>query len=162
MFIAHLPASYLLGKAGAKLNKIDAAAIVLWTSIGGVLPDIDMFYFYLIDSQSTHHRSYITHWPVTWVIVIITSLLLIRFHRRLSIALLGLGFGSMLHMVLDSIAAPVLWMAPFSQMKIELITIPAVYENYIWSFVLHWTFAFEVIICIVAAVVFWKSRTPQR
>lgn len=157
MFVAHLPAAYLFGKARAKLNKAEATTIVVWTSLGGILPDFDMLYFHLIDNQNTHHRHYASHWPLTWVSVILLSLLITPIHQRLGLITRSLGIGGLLHMLLDTIAAPVLWLAPFSQTKIELITIPAVYDNYIWSFILHWTFALEIIICIVAAVVFTKT-----
>lgn len=162
VFIAHLPAGYLLGKACASVAKtVNAKLVVLSISIGSILPDADMLYFYLIDNQSTHHRHYITHWPLFWLAIISLSLLFLRQNRNIALTGLGLGSGGLLHMVLDSVAAPVFWLAPFSNAAIELVVIPAIYDNYIWSFLLHWTFALEIIICITAAFLVWRSHQKQ-
>ena len=161
MFIAHLPAGYLLTKAGTKLSNTHNKAIIFWTCLGSILPDIDIIYFYLIDNQSSHHRLYVTHWPLVWIGLIVASLIVMGVNRKLGLITLCLGIGSLLHMLLDSVAAPVLWLAPFSQAQLELITIPARFDNYIWSFVLHWTFALEIIICSVATVMFLRSRASK-
>ena len=164
MFIAHLPAGYLFGKAATRLSGLKTKQLVVWTAIGGILPDADLLYFYLVDNQSTHHRYYPSHWPITWLILFVISLLLFRLRPRIALAFAGLSIGSLVHMVLDSVAAPVLWLAPFSNLKIELVQIPAIYENYIWSFVLHWTFAIEIAICSIALGTFLANhaRTRQR
>ncbi|KZL00912.1 hypothetical protein PsAD5_00753 [Pseudovibrio sp. Ad5] len=161
MFIAHLPAGYLLGKAATKYLNQKSKQLVMWTSIGSVLPDADMLYFYLIDNQSTHHRHYLTHWPMTWMMLIALSAVLLHRNFRVGVIPLGLGMGGLLHMLLDSVAAPVFWLAPFSKLQVELVKIPAIYDNYIWSFILHWTFAFEILICSVALGVLWVSRFPR-
>ncbi|WP_037037402.1 metal-dependent hydrolase [Pseudovibrio sp. JE062] len=158
MFIAHLPAGYLLGKAATRQLNLKSRQLVLWTSIGSILPDADMLYFYLIDNQSTHHRHYFSHWPITWLMLLALSAILLSRKSRLGVALFGVSIGGLLHMVLDSVAAPVFWLAPFSKLQVEFIEIPAIYENYIWSFVLHWTFAIEILICSIAIGVFLKSR----
>ncbi|SFT75060.1 inner membrane protein [Pseudovibrio denitrificans] len=160
MFIAHLPAGYLLGKAATKQLNLRSRQLVLWTSIGGILPDADMLYFYLVDSQSTHHRHYLSHWPITWLALLALATILLSKKSRLGVALFGISIGGLLHMILDSVAAPIFWLAPFSKLQVELIEIPAIYENYIWSFVLHWTFAIEILICSIAIGVFLKSRRP--
>ena len=160
MFIAHLPAGYLLGKATSRLHNLKTRKLVIWTAIGSVLPDADRIYFHLIDNQSTHHRFYWSHWPVTWLTLLAASIMILRWKPIIGIIPFGLSLGGLLHMILDSVAAPVLWLAPFSNLKIEFVKIPAIYENYIWSFVLHWTFAFEILICSIAVVVFWASRFP--
>ncbi len=162
MFIAHLPAGYLLGKATAKLSGLRTEQLVMWTAIGSILPDADLLYFYLVDNQSTHHRHYVSHWPITWITLLALSVILLRWRPRFGVTFLGLSIGGLSHMVLDSVAAPVLWFAPFSKLKVELVQIPAVYENYIWSFVLHWTFAIEIFICSIAIVTFLATHSLRR
>lgn len=78
MFIAHLPAGYLLGKATAKLSGLRTKQLVMWTAIGSLLPDADLLYFYLVDNQSTHHRHYVSHWPITWITLLALSVILLR------------------------------------------------------------------------------------
>ncbi len=158
MFIAHLPAGYLLGKAVSKAKLTYKKRLVIWTAIGSVLPDIDMLYFYLIDNQSTHHRHYLSHWPLTWIALLLFSLALLKWWPRISVIPFAIAIGGLLHMILDSVAAPVFWLAPFSETQIELVKIPAVYDNYIWSFILHWTFLVEILICCIAIIVAFANR----
>lgn len=161
MFIAHLPAGYLLGKAASRHLNLKTKQLIVWASVGSILPDADMFYFYLLDNQSTHHRHYLSHWPITWITLLAFSVILSRWRPRLGVTSLGLSIGGLSHMVLDTLAAPILWLAPFSKLQVELVKIPAIYENYIWSFVLHWTFAIEILICSIAIVIFWANKTPK-
>ena len=64
----------------------------------------------------------------------------------------------MLHLVLDSIAGSVRWLAPFSQHETTLVTIPPGPHGWIRSFVTHWTFGVELAICLAAAVVWFSAR----
>ena len=48
--------------------------------------------------------------------------------------------GAMLHMAMDTIAAPLRWLAPFSDVVTEFVQIPKIHSNWIVSFVFHWTF----------------------
>ena len=67
--------------------------------------------------------------------------------------------GTMLHMAMDTVAAPLHWLAPFSDVVMELVRIPKIHSNWIVSFVFHWTFLIEIAICLTAAVVFERRRT---
>jgi inner membrane protein len=69
--------------------------------------------------------------------------------------------GAMLHMVLDTVASPIMWLMPFDRRAFELVTVPAASGNWVASFVLHWTFAFELLICAWAL---WLAlvRSPLR
>ena len=62
MFIAHLPAGFLLSRLHPRLKRHGT-----WVMTGAVLPDVDMSYFILIDAGATHHHSYITHRPALWL-----------------------------------------------------------------------------------------------
>ncbi|GLK76005.1 hypothetical protein GCM10008171_12590 [Methylopila jiangsuensis] len=66
----------------------------------------------------------------------------------------------LLHMALDSVAAPMTWLAPFSDATVELARVPAIHPNWIVSFLLHWTFLIELAICAVAAAL-WLARRRQ-
>ncbi|WP_390881416.1 hypothetical protein [Cardiobacterium hominis] len=41
---------------------------------GGLLPDIDMLWFYLVDH--VHHHRYPTHWPLLWLLALVSALYL--------------------------------------------------------------------------------------
>ena len=158
MFIAHLPAGYLLGTT---LRQLSNKTLFVGCILGSIIPDLDMFYFYFIDNRQTHHHEYLTHWPLTWFGVVLFGLLNQPIHRTFSFSLLGLGIGGLLHMVLDSVAAPINWLAPFSDLTVELITIPAAHSNWVLSFLLHWTFLIEIGICLVAGFYWWKSKSSR-
>jgi inner membrane protein len=65
-------------------------------------------------------------------------------------------------MLLDTIAAPILWLMPFYGRRFELVEIPAAYSNWIWSFAFHWTFVLEITICLIALAVFLRRRGRAR
>jgi inner membrane protein len=78
MFIAHLPAGYVLTRrlidrapAGDALSR-RLLALGLWAS---VLPNLDLLYFYLIDNRQTLHHLYWPHVPVSWLAPAALSLL---------------------------------------------------------------------------------------
>lgn len=149
MFIAHLPAAYLALRATrtAQYRPFSTAFLV-----GGVLPDIDMLWFHLLDGRQTHHHDYLTHRPMLWLALVLISALLLR--GRLRWVGVGLGAGGLLHLALDSIAGRIAWLWPFSDAAAPLVTVPASHSWWVYSFLTHWTFAVEVLLCLVALVLF--------
>ena len=154
MFIAHIPAGYILTRIMPPKTK--SAALWVTGLFFAVAPDLDLFYFYLFSSRKVPHHAYVSHWPLVWVAlalaVFIVSLLL---HKRSWRPFIAVGLATvLLHLVLDSIAAEIYWLAPFSNKYINLVEVPAAYSWWVYSFIFHWTFALELFICIVAAVIF--------
>ncbi|WP_378951805.1 metal-dependent hydrolase [Mesorhizobium sp. ANAO-SY3R2] len=151
MLIAHLPAGFILGTL-ARRSRSGARALIAAALLGSVVPDFDMFYFYLVDGRQTHHHFYLTHWPLFWLALGFVVLSLVGWLLpRLTVATGVFLVGVLSHMVLDSIAAPMQWLMPFSDLPVELVTVPARYSHWILSFILHWTFALEIAICVLAA-----------
>jgi inner membrane protein len=162
MLIAHLPAGFILGTLARNVSG-NARAIMPAALLGSVAPDLDMFYFYLVDGQQTHHHSYVTHWPLFWLGLGCVVLPLVgRRWPRSTPAALVFFVAAMLHMMLDSIAAPMLWLMPLSDVSVELVTIPARYSHWVLSFVLHWTFALEITICAWAAFLAVRQLRQRR
>ncbi|TIO51467.1 MAG: metal-dependent hydrolase [Mesorhizobium sp.] len=155
MLIAHLPSGYILGRfAQARWCQM-VSGVVTAAMAGSVLPDIDMLYFHLVDGGRTHHHAYISHWPLFWVAAGVLSLSLGRLFGS-TLTLIGVFFaGAMLHMVLDTVASPIMWLAPFDRHAFEFVTVPARYGNWFLSFILHWTFALELVICTWALWLGW-------
>jgi inner membrane protein len=159
MLIAHVPMGYLQGKWFSRYAKLPLKQVMLLSLLGNIAPDFDMFYFYVFDGRKTHHHDYVTHWPLFWIAV--SSFLIAATYvlKRKNITLsLAFSIGTMSHMVMDSVAAPIHWLAPFSQANFELVHVPAISSNWIISFVSHWTFGIEIMICIYAFVLFLQSR----
>lgn len=153
MFIAHLPAGYLLAKPLLRRYQPRyATALLIVALVASVLPDADLFYFYWIDQQQHHHHSYWTHWPVFWLVIVAVGLSLGALLRQTWLwqATLMLGLGTGLHMLLDTVAGGIMWLAPWSTESIVLTTVTDRYDGWLWNFVWHWTAILELMIVILA------------
>jgi inner membrane protein len=79
-------------------------------------------------------------------------------HRQ-ALAISAIIFGNIiLHLILDSIVGDIAWLYPLSDKQFALFTVPAKYTFWIWSFVLHWTFLFEICVLIAAGILFSRER----
>ena len=153
MFIAHIPAGYLLSRSlKCVLNRAERLTVL----IGSILPDLDLLLFYFRDGQMVHHHTYLTHRPILWVTVTCAGLLLARFHRSGRL-LAMLGIACLLHLILDSIAGAINWGWPLFDITGPLVIVPATRSHWVLSFLTHWTFAFEIAICAVAIVIWHLS-----
>ncbi|MCO6181039.1 metal-dependent hydrolase [Ciceribacter sp. RN22] len=167
MLIAHFPAGYLLAK-GVSFGRRPGRVLFFGIVAGSILPDLDMVYFHLIDNGRTHHHAYISHWPIVWVLLIVLGFgfwawgryraTVVGKREAVATAMAGLGIGGLLHMLLDTVAAPLMWLAPFSAQWFEIVSVPPRHSNWVFSFVLHWTFVLELAICLGALLVFFRSR----
>ncbi|MGF6256765.1 hypothetical protein [Ensifer sp. LBL] len=104
MFIAHLPAGYLLSRPFARRNPSQARAIFGVGLLCSVLPDFD----------------------------------------------------------LASIAADIRWFFPFADLRVNLVHVQAVYKPWYVNFILHWTFALEVLIWLLAGHFALRDFRAQR
>lgn len=154
MITAHLPAGYLTGRVMA------AKGPLLWAAIiGGVFPDLDLIWFFLVDDRALHHHHYWVHIPGFWAAVAAFGLTVIKvFKPRLLGTALAFLAGVSVHLLLDSIAGDVKWLWPFSDAFFHLVTVPARYDNWIWNFVLHPIFLLEILIWMAAMITFRRSR----
>jgi inner membrane protein len=128
--------------------------------IGSLLPDVDMLYFYLIDNRQHLHHGYGTHIPLFWAVLTGLTLLAGALLRKPSIrtATLILFSNVFIHLGLDSIVGKVRWLAPFFDSDFVLFDVPAQFGWWVWNFVFHWTFLFEVAIVAAAVTTFSVSR----
>ncbi len=162
MFIAHLPIGYLASKLiypRLRPPVIGRKGFLIAGMAGAIAPDLDMFYFYLIDHQQHHHHSYWTHYPIAWMCLLLLSLTL-SFSRRwrvLAVIMMVFSFNGLIHMLLDSVAGIIYWFAPIAHKAYGLVTVQALYEPWWLNFILHWTFLFEIAIATWAILV-WRYR----
>ena len=146
MLIAHLPSGYLLARASGW----GMAACLA----GAVLPDLDMIRFWA-EGARVHHHAYFTHLPGFWAPITLAAL---TFRARLPVWVLPLLAGVWLHLCLDTVAGDVMWLWPLSDHMVHLAEVPATYDSWVISFVLHWTFLVELGITALAAGLFLRHR----
>lgn len=163
MLIAHLPAGYLLTRRTAPRlakGRANPRRLVAVGLTGSVLPDIDLLYFYLADGRQTLHHDYWTHIPAFWPAATLIIALLMML-ARVAVPWRGIAVflsAIFLHLTLDSVAGGITWGWPVSQQRFSLIEVPARFDWWVWSFVLHWSFLFEIAICLWAAREFQLLR----
>ncbi len=158
MLIAHLPAGYLLTAAIQNRLGVRSRAVLATGLVASVLPDLDLLWFYLADGRQTMHHEFVTHAPLAWVALAALAWTLARLLRVQGAGLLiGVALANLLlHIALDSIAGRIRWLWPFSDAETTLLTIPARYDWWVWSFVFHWYFLMELAIIAAAAALLWR------
>ncbi len=145
MLIAHLPSGYLLGRSLRARGPVMMAALT-----GAVAPDLDMLWFTFVDSSIHHHRFW-PHIPAVWATIALVALPLIAARRRLWLAAATTFFAAVLmHLILDTPTGGIMWLWPFSDHLFTLMTVPATRTHWVLSFMLHWTFLAEIILCAAA------------
>lgn len=154
MFIGHLPGAYLVFRTAApNLGKLAFAAAM----VGAVAPDIDILWFYLVDDRGHHHHSYLTHRPIIWAGFLLAGMMIRIWALRTGTFLTFFGAGGLVHMVLDSITGEVAWLWPFSDATHPLVVVQATHSHWILSFLNHWTFKVEIVITVIALLVWFLS-----
>ena len=127
--------------------------------VGAVFPDLDLIWFYLIDDRAFHHHKYWVHAPA---FVIASSAVLVAAAKFLlpKAAPLTIAFtiGWCLHVMLDAPVGGTMWLWPLTDKLYVPIEVPATQSHWILSFVLHWSFLFEVVIWLVALGLYLQKR----
>ena len=167
MFVAHLPAGYLLTRrilGHAPTNESTSRRILALGLAASVLPDFDLLYFYLIDQRQTLHHLYWPHLPLAWLGPAAVCVLVCIWTRSRLLAAVFLVFHAnlFLHLVLDTVAGQMFWLYPFDKTSFVLVDVPARHGWWVWNFVLHWTFGLELMICLWALAVLGRSRRQRR
>lgn len=166
MFIAHLPAGYLVTRYGLRsfgarwTHSSRLKYYVMFALVCSVLPDFDLIYFYLVDHRQHEHHSYWTHIPLFWVLF--TALLYFSakafFKKNFSAACIILLVNTQLHMLLDSVAGGIYWLYPFHGEKYRLFVITARFDWWVFNYLFHWTFLLELSIIVATAYVVWVDN----
>lgn len=169
MFIAHIPAGYIISHWHQSQHPSPPSANLLAlttfaTLLGSVLPDFDLFYFYLLDARQHNHHSYFPHLPAFWLIFLLPLLITFKHLKKRNLLFITQGFalGILSHLLLDSIAGGIAWLHPFSDQLYTLVKIPRLKGWWVWSFFLHWTFLLELGICFWSIRLFIKGEKYRR
>lgn len=157
MFLAHLPAGYILTNfLQKKLN----TSRFLWVGlVASILPDIDLVYFYLFDHRQTLHHSYWIHVPFYWLILGLLTLIVIRLSKqRAYLAAAIIFFANIfLHLLLDTLVGKIEWLYPISSHAFYLFDVPAKYDFWVYNFIFHWTFLLEMAVIVWAVYLLFKN-----
>ncbi|UDL04965.1 metal-dependent hydrolase [Marinobacter sp. CA1] len=162
MLTAHLPSGYLLGTQATRwpwARNLRPGLRLGSAMAGAMAPDLDMLYFWLVDSGRVHHHTYLTHYPALWFSLLLPILLLRRFGYTGPVVTAGFLFvcGGCLHLLLDSVVGDIWWLAPFVDQPVALFTVDARYSPWWLNFVLHWSFGLELALWVGAALVWRQS-----
>lgn len=162
MLTAHLPSGYILARHW--LNRWPTAHVrlmLLAGVAGGLAPDLDMLWFHLVDGGRVHHHRYFSHWPLLWLGLTLAVLLWRRLQPQCSRATAALLFCSAacVHLLLDSYVGDIWWLMPFVDQPFALFTVPARFQPWWLSFILHWSFVAELALWGWAI---WLYRRPLR
>jgi len=150
---AHLPAGYLLWRGFPFSGRICLAAALA----EAVLPDLDMFYFWLVGRGQVHHHRYWWHAPGFWLAVYLPAALSLR-RTRLFPAVSAFMAAIVLHLMLDTIGGGIMWLFPFENSLYRLVEVRATRWHWSVSFLFHWTFLLEVAIWASALWLFMFRR----
>jgi len=156
MFIAHLPAGYLMARRLVPRLAREprrARSLMVLCLVASVLPDIDLVYFYLFDDRRTLHHDYWTHIPAFWLLATGAAVALFRIARAPVpwSAVAALLAGLFLHLALDTVTGGIAWLYPYDIGRYVLVDVPARFDWWVWNFVLHWSFVLEIAILAWAA-----------
>ena len=164
MIIGHLPAGYLIStftymRLGSDV--VSRQVFLLAGMAGAIAPDADLLYFYLVDQRQHHHRTYFTHFPVVWLALLALSVRWFCTARFRLLPALAVVFtlNGFVHLMLDTIVGDIWWLAPFVDQPYSLFTVPARYHPWLFSFIFHWSFVFELAIATWAVMV-WRRDQP--
>jgi inner membrane protein len=173
MFIGHIPSGYIwtrfcLNRCQKSFNfgEKSLRRFMFWGLTASVLPDIDMFYFYVIDNHQHLHHSYWTHIPLFWIALFLISFLVAWVIKKGEwVFLFFIIFSNIfLHLFLDTIAGKIRWLYPLSRHDFVFVTVPARYHWAYWNFIFHWTFLLELVVtswAIILYIQFQKKRNAQ-
>lgn len=158
MIIGHLPAGYLLGRMGSRLRVVDHASrrdLVAACMMGAIFPDVDMIWFHLVDHGRIHHHLYWTHLPAFWLLVAAAIALAGTASPRLRARAAFWFFllGVLSHLVLDSLIGDIYWALPFAHEPFSLFQVQARHSPWYLNFILHWVFALECALLLIAGTV---------
>lgn len=166
MFIAHLPAGYISSALlcrRLKLSGANARKFMAFGTLGAIAPDLDIFYFYLIDQRQHNHHSYFTHFPLLWAALLLCSVIWLYKSRSKSLAALAVifSFNGLVHMILDTVVGAIQWFAPFIDRYFAFFPITARYHPWWLNFILHWSFLLEIGILVIAILLYRKQSNDK-
>ena len=151
MIFGHLPAGYITSKL--LFNKLEARtgfykAFMFWGMLGAITPDLDLFYYYMMDVYKTPHHTYPTHLPFFWLILILISILWLRLnnHSQNPAFAFIFSFNGLIHLILDTFTGSIFWLEPLSSTPFSFVSLDLEYNSWGLNYFAHWAFVLELFI----------------
>jgi inner membrane protein len=165
MILAHGPLGYLLAYVSqnrwyTQIQPAQRRWVYLAAFIGGIFPDVDLFYFYLVDS-SVSHRQLITHSLITYTVLLIVMVLLLKLRPQQRFWwLAGIVFcvGAYSHIAADMLIGMAALFNPMSQTLYGLVSIPWYRDSWFMRYNLVTNFTAETVIILVALGTYLRKR----
>ena len=157
MIFGHLPAGYIMSNILWETSDKKTSfykTFLFWGMFGAIAPDTDLLYSLLIDHA--YHHSYITHFPIFWISLLLIALLWLRIdktRRNVAASCFIFTLNALVHLILDTVTGHILWLAPFSNQHFSLITERSEGAHYFTQ----WGFALELFLIFFALCVWLKS-----
>ena len=167
MIVGHIPAGYVLSKISySRFSHLVGSypTYMFWGLFGSIAPDLDMFYFHLIDHRQTHHHKYFSHFPILWLSLLVVAAILClskSYREKYGIYALMFSASGFCHLILDTIVGDIWWFAPFIDQPYALATVPAIYQPWWLNFIFHWSFLLELV-AVGWAAWLWKYSPHRR
>lgn len=158
MLIAHAPAGLLIAALLMPLKP----ATVSWQrwyvtgAVFGVLPDLDMLWFYLVDHRQFHHHVYLPHWPIVWLSLgVVSTVWWQQTRSKASVYALLLAAIGVVHVLMDGVVGDIGWFKPWGDTLYSLFEVTNRYSPWQLNFIIHWSFALEL---LIVALAIWQWR----
>ncbi len=155
MIFAHAPLGYLTARSIKQWWNSHPAWLYFIGALGGIFPDIDLFYFYVFNATQ-NHRQFPTHSVLPYLILFCISLFL----RKKCIGKIGLVFtvGAFSHLMADSLMGRLVWLYPFSLQLYGLSSIPGYANSIMFSYGLTTNYTAELIVFIITGYTVFKKK----
>jgi len=166
MIIAHGPIGYLIARGTKRwwgkhtFSRRQQWALFIVGAIGGMFPDVDLFYFYFVDA-SVAHRQLLTHSILPYLFIIALGFVLLKIRQPWwGWLTLLFGLGGMSHLFADMFVGLAAALAPFTNTVFGLLTIPGVGDSWFgrYSFVVNYFTEFVIIVVAIGTVVTNRRR----
>lgn len=157
MIFAHAPLGYLTAYVTRQRRPIQLAVAAL----GGIFPDIDLFYYYLFDA-SLNHRQFLTHSALPYLSIMVLGVAFVKMRSQrvkyIGIILVAFAVGACSHLLADSLTGRLVWLFPLSTTLYGLSSI-AWYVNSAWfSYGLTINYTAELLVFILTGYTVLKKK----
>ena len=162
MLIAHAPTGLLIAALLIRMKPCDTSWKHWYVTgaVMGVLPDLDMLWFYFVDHKQFHHHVYLPHWPVVWLGISVLSLCVYGLKRsKWAAYAVLLGLVGMSHMVLDGVVGDIGWFKPWCDTLYSMFEVTNRYSPWQLNFIIHWSFALELLLLALSV---WQWRKMNK
>lgn len=168
MIIAHGPLGYIITEITrhwwqvSHFSKSQIRWCVVAGFIGGMFPDIDLFFYYFIDASQSH-RQLLTHSVIFYLAICVVGLAIRRWTRNrtkyayVAAVITVFSLGAISHIVTDMIVGQVILLAPFTYELFGLVNTQWFRDSLFMRYSHVTGFGIELIV-LATAIYLWIRR----